>query len=348
MRVGIFGNAGVGKSTLFRALGSGSEESPVSARAAAGVCTIKVLDDRLDRLAAIYRPKKVTPISVTFVEIDPGDTALLPPEAVTSIKGADVLAVVLRGFSDDFHPAPAGGLNPVKEFRAIESDLVVSDYLVAQKRIERMTKEARRDAEWTILHKAVESLEREIPLRQVPLTAEESRVLAGFRFLSQIPILLVLNVAEADLSAELFPELAAGASSRGASLIRLSARIEEEISQLSPKEQEVFLAEMGIARPARDRLVRCAFQAMDFVCFMTVGEEEVRAWNVRRGTIALHAAGKVHSDMEKGFIRAEVIPCEDFFRCGSMAKAKTEGKLRLEGKEYVLQEGDIMHVRFNV
>jgi GTP-binding protein YchF len=347
MRVGIFGNAGVGKSTLFRALGGGSEESPVSARAA-GVCTIKVLDDRLDRLAAIFRPKKVTPISVTFVEIDPGDTALLSPEAVTGIKGTDVLAVVLRGFSDDFHPAPAEGLNPVKEFRAIESDLVISDYLVAQKRIERMTKEARRDAEWTILHKAVESLEREVPLRQISPTAEEGRVLAGFRFLSQIPILAVLNVAEADLSAESFPELAAAASSRGASLIRLSARIEEEISQLSSKEQEVFLAEMGIARPAWDRLVRGAFQAMDFVCFMTVGGDEVRAWNVRRGTIALHAAGKIHSDMEKGFIRAEVIPCDDFFRCGSMAKAKTEGKLRLEGKEYVLQEGDIMHVRFNV
>ena len=347
MRVGIFGNAGVGKSTLFRALGGGSEESPVSARAA-GVCTIKVADDRLDRLAAIYRPKKVTPISITFVEIDPGETALLSPEAVIRIKGVDVLAVVLRGFSDDFHPAPAGGLNPVKEFRAVDSDLVLSDYLVAQKRIERMTKEARRDAEWTILHKAVESLEREIPLRQIPLTAEESRVLAGFRFLSQIPILLVLNVAEADLSAESFPELAAAASSRGASLIRLSARIEEEISQLSPEEQEVFLAEMGIARPAWDRLVRGAFQVMDFVCFMTVAGDEVRAWNVRRGTIALHAAGKIHSDMEKGFIRAEVIPCEDFFRYGSMAKAKTEGKLRLEGKEYVLQDGDIMHVRFNV
>src|SRR4030067_20631 len=146
VRVGIFGNAGVGKSTLFRALGGGSEESPVSARAA-GVCTIKILDDRLDRLAAIYRPKKVTPISVTFVEIDPGDTALLSPAAVGSIKGADVLAVVLRGFSDDFHPAPAGGLTPVKEFRAIESDLVVSDYLVAQKRIERVTEEGRREAE---------------------------------------------------------------------------------------------------------------------------------------------------------------------------------------------------------
>ena len=347
MRVGIFGNAGVGKSTLFRALGGGPGDSPVSARGA-GVCTIKVPDDRLDRLAAIYRPKKVTPISITFVEIDPGDTVLLPPETMSKIKGVEVLALVLRGFSDDFHPAPAGGLTPVKEFRAVESELVVSDYVVAQKRIERMTKEARRDTEWTALRKAVEALEREIPLRQLPLTGEEARVLAGFRFLSQIPLLLVLNVSEGNLSAESFPELEKAASSRGASLIRLSAGIEEEISRLSPEEQAVFLAEMGIPRPARDQLVRGAFEAMDTICFMTVSEDEVRAWNVRRGTIAVHAAGKVHSDMEKGFIRAEVIPCEDFFRCGSMAKAKTEAKLRLEGKEYVVQDGDILYVRFNV
>ena len=347
MKVGVFGNEGVGKSTLFRALGGGQEESSGSSRGQ-GVCTIKVPDDRLHRLAAIFRAKKVIPISITFVEIDPGDTALLPPDTLTRIKGVDILTVVLRGFSDDFHPAPQGGLDPVKEFRQIESELVVSDYLVAQKRIERMTKEARRDAEWTVLHKAVDSLEKEIPLRQFPLSAEENRVIAGFRFASQIPLLLVLNVAEGDLSAEGYPELGEAAFSRGIPLIRLSARIEEEISLLSPEDQAVFLEEMGIRHPAREQLLRGAFEAMDFICFMTMNDEEVRAWTVRRGTVALHAAGKIHSDMEKGFIRAEVIPCEDFLRCGSMAKAKTEGILRLEGKEYVVQDGDIMQIRFNL
>jgi GTP-binding protein YchF len=312
------------------------------------VCTIKVPDDRLHRLAAVFRPKKVTPISITFVEIDPGDTALLPPDTLTKVKGVDILTVVLRGFSDDFHPAPPGGLDPVKEFRQIESELVVSDYLVAQKRIERMTKEARRDTEWTVLHKAVDALEKEIPLRQFLLSAEENRVIAGFRFASQIPLLLVLNVAEGDISAEGYPELGEAAFSRGIPLIRLSARIEEEISLLSPEDQTVFLQEMGIHRPAREQLIRGAFEAMDFICFMTMNDEEVRAWTVRRGTVALHAAGKIHSDLEKGFIRAEVIPCDDFLRCGSMAKAKTEGKLRLEGKEYVVQDGDIMQIRFNL
>jgi ribosome-binding ATPase len=347
VRVGIFGNEGVGKTTLFRALGGGSKESPSSAPTA-GVCTIKVPDDRVDRLAAIYHPRKTTPIAITCVEIDPGGATLLPPETLARIRDVEVLALVLRGFSDDFHPAPPGGVDPAAEFRAVDSELVVSDYLVAQKRIERMTKEGRRDLEWDALHKAVEALERGIPLRQLSLTAEEIRVLSGFRFVSQIPLLLVLNVAEADLSAEAFPDLGKEASSRHVTLIRLSARIEEEISRLSAEEQSVFLKEMGILQGARDQFVRGAFEAMDFICFMTVGEDEVRAWNVRRGTIAVHAAGKIHSDMEKGFIRAEVIPCEEFLRCGSMAKAKTEGKLRLEGKKYPVQDGDIIQIRFNV
>ncbi len=347
MKIGVFGNEGVGKSTLFRALKEGQGESAGASRGQ-GVCTVKMPDDRLHRVAAVIGSRKVIPISITFVEIDPGEAALLPPDTLTKIRGADVLAVVLRGFSDDFHPAPAGGLDPVKEFRHLESELIVSDYLVAQKRIERMTKEARRDAEWTVLHKAVAVLEKEIPLRQLTLSAEENRVVAGFRFASQLPILLVLNVAEKDLSADGYPELGEAASSRGIPLIRLSARIEEEIAALSPEDQDVFLAEMGIRSPARERLLRGAFEAMDFICFMTMNDEEVRAWAVRRGTVALHAAGKIHSDMEKGFIRAEVIPCEEFLRCGSMAKAKTGGKLRLEGKEYVVQDGDIVQIRFNV
>jgi ribosome-binding ATPase YchF (GTP1/OBG family) len=158
----------------------------------------------------------------------------------------------------------------------------------------------------------------------------------------------VLNVGEGDLGAETYPELNSIAGERGIPLLRLSAKIEEEISQLSVSEQADFLKELGIVRGARDQLVRGAFDAMDHICFLTVGEDEVRAWNVPRGVTALTAAGRIHSDLEKGFIRAEVIGVEDFLRCGTMAKAKTEGKLRLEGKEYIVRDGDIFHVRFNV
>ncbi len=346
MRVGIFGNTGAGKSALFRALAGAGEATAKGL--SSGVCTIRVPDDRVDRLSDVFRPKKTTYISLTFEDIDTKEGELLPPDALAKIKGVDVLAIVLRGFSDDFHPAPPGGLDPVREFRAIESGLTLSDYLIAQKRIERMTKEARRDAEWTTLQKAVASLEREVPLRTLAFSGEGARVLAGFRFVSRTPLLLVLNVGENDLAAEPYPEMNGVCVDRGIPLIRLSAKVEEEISQLSPSEQADFLREMGISQSARDRLVRGAFDALDNICFMTVGEDEVRAWNIRRGTTALAAAGKVHSDMGKGFIRAEVIGCEDFFRCGSMAKAKSEGMLRLEGKEYVVRDGDILHVRFNI
>lgn len=347
MRVGIFGNAGAGKSTLFRALSGGGEPSGGTGKQGA-VCTIKVPDDRVDRLAAVFRPRKITHISIVFTEIDPGEKALLPPETLILLKQIDVLALLVRGYADDFHPAPPEGLNPLKEFRSIESELVLSDYMVAQKRIERMTKEGRRGAEWSILNRVTESLENGVPVRELPLTDEEQRILSGFRFLSGLPQILVLNIGEEAIRGDPFPELAEAASSREIPMVRLCAKVEEEISKLSSGEQAEFFREMGIARSARDQLIRGAFEAMRYICFLTVGEEEVRAWNIRKGTNAHAAAGKIHTDFARGFIRAEVIGCEEFFRFGSMANAKAEGALRVEGKEYVVQDGEILHVRFNV
>jgi GTP-binding protein YchF len=344
--VGIFGKAGSGKSTLFRALSGEREGAPQGKNA--GVCAIKVPDERVDRLAEIFHPKKTTHVSIAFHDIDAGEPELLSTQALSALKGVEVLAIVLRGFADDYHPPPAGGLDPVAEFREIASSLVLSDYLVAQKRIERMTKEAKRDAEWTALHKAIEAFERDIPLRDVELAGEEDRAVSGFRFVSRIPLLLVLNVGEEALRGEPTPELSRAAADAKVPLIRLCAKVEEEIAQLSPAEQTEFLREMGTGQSARDRLVRGAFDAMQYISFLTVGEDEVRAWNIRRGSTAVAAAGRIHSDLEKGFIRAEVIPSEEFLRCGTMARAKTEGKLRLEGKEYVVKDGEIVHVRFNV
>jgi GTP-binding protein YchF len=344
--VGIFGNTGSGKSTLFRSL---SGAASVSAQGKnAGVCVVKVPDERVDRLAAVFRPKKVTHLSVAFHDIDAGETDLLPPQALAELRNVEALALVVRAFADDYHPAPSGGLDPVAEFRELSSAIVLSDYLVAQKRIERMTKEAKRDAEWTALHTAIGAFERELPLRNVERSAEEERALSGFRFVSRLPTILVLNVGEESVTGEAYPEAAKEAADAKVPLVRLCAKVEEEIAQLSPAEQADFLKEMGIARSARDQLVRGAFEATRYISFLTVGEDEVRAWNLREGSTALAAAGRVHSDLEKGFIRAEVISSDDFLRCGSMAKAKMEGKLRLEGKEYVVKDGEIVHVRFNV
>lgn len=345
MKVGIFGRAGSGKSTLFRALAGGSASS---GNRSAGICSIKVPDDRVERLGAVFPAAKTVHVILTFEDIDAGEDELLTTDVLAKIKGSDVLAIVLRGFSDDFHPAPPEGIDPFREFRAIENELTLSDYMIAQKRIERMTKEARRDIEWTTLHKAVTYLEKEEPLRRVDFSPEEIRVISGFRFASRLPVILVLNVGENDLFAETYPELTDAARERGLPLLRLSAKIEEEIAQLSSSEQADFLKEMGIAQGARDRLVRESFVAMDYICFLTIGDDEVRAWNIQRGSTALMAAGRIHSDLERGFIRAEVIGCEDFLKCGSMAKAKSEGKWRLEGKEYIVKDGEIVHIRFNV
>jgi GTP-binding protein YchF len=344
--VGIFGNTGSGKSTLFRSL-SGVAEGSAQGKSA-GVCAIKVPDERVDRMAEIFHPKKTTYISMAFHDIDAGETDPLSPQALTELRSVEVLALVARAFADDYHPAPPGGLNPAAEFRELSSAIVLSDYLVAQKRIERMTKEAKRDAEWAALHKAIAAFEQDIPLRNIDLSVEEERVLSGFRFVSRLPTLLILNVGEGEETAETYPDVTKEAEQAKVPLVRLCAKVEEEIAQLSPAEQADFLKEMGIARSARDQLVRGAFEATRYISFLTVGEDEVRAWNVREGSSAPTAAGKIHSDLEKGFIRAEVISSDDFLRCGSMAKAKTEGKLRLEGKEYVVKDGDIVHVRFNV
>jgi GTP-binding protein YchF len=343
MKVGIFGKAGVGKSSLFRSLAGGE-----GAGKSAGICTIKVPDERVDRMAELFNPKKITHVAITFEEIDPGEHELIGTDTATKIKGVEVLAIVVRGFVDDFHPVPEDGLDPVRDFHAIQEDLITADYLVAQKRIERMNKEKKHDAEWAALGKAVAALEAGTPIRKVEFSADEARLLSGFRFLSQPPLLLVLNVGEGDVGVDVFPELDRAAAEAGAELFRLSAKIEEEIAQLSPEEQADFLKELGIPVSARDRLVKGAFDAMRYICFLTVGEDEVRAWNVRRGATAVAAAGRIHSDLEKGFIRAEVVAYDDLLHCRTFAKAKTDGKFRLEGKEYVVRDGDIMHVRFNV
>ena len=259
------------------------------------------------------------------------------------MREVDALCQVVRAFSGG-----ADAADPMREIRELELEMILADLEPVERRIERLKKEKATPREVDLLGKIKAHLESEQPLRQLALAADEWAMFSGFRFLSLKPLLLVLNVDESSVAAPPPDQAVTWAKTRGLGLVVLSAQVEQDIAQMSPDEQREFLTALGLDRPARDRFVQAAFALLDLISFLTVGEDEVRAWPIRRGTIAHRAAGKVHSDIERGFIRAEVTKHEDLLALGSEAKCREVGKLRLEGKEYVVHDGDVIHFRFAV
>jgi GTP-binding protein YchF len=345
VKVGLAGFRGAGKSTVFRALtglaSAGGERRPQ-------IGTIKVPDPRVDRLAAIYRPRKTTYAEVTFVDFPPPrDTqrrTVLDAEAVAALRDADALVEVVRGFPD----ASGAPARPLEDIDAFETELVLADLAQVEKRLERMRKEKGHEREQGLFERLRVALEAGRALRTLGLAPEEQTALAGFAFLSLRPLLIVLNVAEDAAAAPLPEAVAARAAAVGAQALALSAKVEAEVAELDPADRPAFLADLGLAESARDRFIRASYALLDLISFLTAGEDECRAWPVRRGTVARKAAGRIHSDIERGFIRAEVIAYEDFVALGSEARCREAGKLRLEGKDYVIQDGDIVHFRFAV
>src|SRR5437870_9831373 len=228
------------------------------------------------------------------------------------------------------------------------AELVLADLAVVEKRLERVKKEKGHERERALLERLVPALEAGTPLRTVALAPEERSQLAGFAFLSLRPLLVVLNVPEGEAAAPVPADLGARAAAAGAEAMSLSAQLEAEIAELEPGDRAVFLKDLGLTEGARARFIRASYALLDLISFLTAGEDECRAWPIRRGTTAVKAAGKVHSDIERGFIRAEVIAYDEFMRLGSEARCREAGKLRLEGKDYVVQDGDIVHFRFAV
>jgi len=345
MKVGLTGFPGVGKTTVFHAL------TGLHAAAGAGVNlgAIKVPDARVDRLTEIHRPRKTTYAEVTFVDFPPARAAgerrtVLDQATVAQLRDADALVAVVRGFPD-LAGAPAA---PVTELDAFSGELVLADLAVIEKRLERVRKERGHERERALLERLVPALEAGRSLRTLELAAEERTQVAGFAFLSLRPLLVVLNVPEADAAAPIPADVAARAQAEGAEAMTLSARLEAEIAELEAADRDAFLADVGLRESARARFIRASYGLLDLISFLTAGEDECRAWPIRRGTRGLKAAGKIHSDIERGFIRAEVVAYDDFIRLGSEAKCREAGKLRLEGKEYVVQDGDIIHFRFAV
>ncbi len=345
MKVGLTGFSGAGKTTVFSAL-TGLRPEPADRRAQIG--TIKVPDPRVDFLAGVYTPGKTTYAEVTFVDFPPArdaqKRAVLDQEMVTALRDADALVEVVRGFPDLAGAAP----RPRADVEAFDGELVLADLGQVEKRLERVKKEKGKEREVALLARLQAHLEAGTPLRTMGLTPDERTELAGFAFLSLRPLLVVLNVPEADAAAPLPPEIAEAARVAGGEAMALSARVEAEVAELDPADRAAFLADLGLAESARDRFIRASYALLDLVSFLTSGEDECRAWPIRRGTPARKAAGRVHSDIERGFIRAEVMAYEDFVRHPSEAKCREAGKLRLEGKDYVVQDGDIVHFRFAV
>lgn len=351
MKIGLVGFPGSGKTTVFNALTGLSAETGFGARGGkTNLGVVKVPDERVDALAKLFGPKKKTYAEVTFSDVAAGaagggSTRGLDRAVLGAMREVDALCQVVRAFND---PGRPDGPAPLRELADLEAEMILADLELVEKRLERLKKEKGKPREEAALAQIKARLDAEKPLRGLDLPEEDWALFSGFRFLTQKPLLCVLNVDEDRVTTPPTDEIVAYTRERGLGLVVLSAKVEQDIAQMSPDEQKEFVAALGLAEPARDRFVKAAFRLLDLVSFLTAGADECRAWPVKRGTTAQKAAGKVHSDIERGFIRAEVIRIEDLLALGSEARCREAGKLRLEGKEYVVQDGDVMHFRFNV
>ena len=344
MRIGLVGVPGCGKSTVFGALtGLAVETGYAARRDRANLGVVKVPDARVDALARLFEPKKTTYAEIVFTDVA-GAAEGIDRATLNAMRPLDALCQVVRGFPDAAGAAP----DPVREIADLETETILADLELVEARIARLTKDRSQPRELELLQRIQVGLEGGAPLRGIELAAEERRSLAGYALLTQKPLLLVLNVGEAEILAPPPEPVVAAAKSRGIGLVVLSAPVEMDVAQLPEAEQPDFVASLGLEEPARHRFIRAAFDLIDLISMLTSGPDECRAWPVPRGTLAPRAAGKIHSDIERGFIRAEVIHWRDLVELGSEARCREAGKLRVEGKDYVIQDGDVVHFRFNV
>ncbi len=352
MRVGIIGLARSGKTTIFNSLtGSHAEVGTFGSREA-NIAVIKVPDPRIDRLAEIYKPKKKTYAEIEFVDIAPAEGQdphkTLDPTALNLLKNVEALVHVVRAFHSETSPHPLDTVDPVRDVRLLEEELQITDLIIVEKRLERLEKEHRHDKEYELMKRCREHLESGKSLRSMPLDPQEEMALRGFTFLSQKPLMLAGNYDENRIGSEDPAGLNSIANELGLPHIDLCGAMEMEVVQLPEEERQAFRDELGLGEESRNLFIRTAYELLGLISFLTAGEPEVRAWTIRRGTRAVDAAGVIHSDIQRGFIRAETVAYADFIEAGSMAKAKEKGKVRLEGKDYIVQDGDILLFRFNV
>jgi len=359
MLAGIVGLPQAGKTTLFSILTGFVTEQGTSAREIhRGIA--KLTDHRLTALAEVYKARKIVQATVEYIDIpgvpirDGGTPEPYPPAYLTALKGVTMLVLVVRGFNNPSIPHPFGSVNPAKDLQHAELEFIFNDLSVIERRLEKLAKgrdaESRKEAE--ILTFCKESLENEIPLRNLTFNEDQEKIIRGFSFLSHKPLLVVLNVSAEDVPTageQLMSLQNVNAQSNLIEWVTVCAEIEAEIAALDPEERIPFLNDLGFTLPTLDRVVSATFRLLGMITFLTAGEKETRAWPVAAGATAVQAARVIHEDLARGFIRAEVCWWEDLVRVkGSEAQLRKEGKMRLEGKEYIVKDGDTLNIRFNV
>lgn len=359
MKICIVGLPQSGKSSLFSALTGASTETAAS-KGADPIAVVRVPDPRLEKLAAIFEPKKKTAAAIEFVELqgistgDPKQTTF-SEQFLGKLRTADALLAVVRSFRDPSVPHPLDTIDPRRDLAALETEFLLSDLAIVESRIDRLRKQIaakksdRDGRELAALETCKAALDSETPLRRLDLTEDEETLLRGFRFLTRKPLIAVVNLDEDEIRRE--AEILApfvDRTSEARSAVGLCARLESEIRQLPDQDAPQFRSDFGIGSSALDRLIATAYRMMGLISFFTVGGDEVKAWTVSDGTVATRAAGVIHSDIERGFIRAEVVSYEHFVAHGDIAGCRTDGTLRLEGKAYPVRDGDIINFRFAV
>ncbi len=358
MKTGIIGLPQVGKTSLFKILTKAQTEGRgYSNPKEVHLGVARVPDERLEKLAALYQPKKTVFATVEYADVGAiGQEALKEASLLASLRNVDALIHVLRAFDNPSVPL-VGPIDPLKEIQNVEFDLMLNDLTQIEKRMERLEKDLKKmrspelEAEHALLMRAKPHLEAEQPLRAMEMTADEKKLIRGFMFLSQKPVLYVLNISESttlgvDLEAAVEKyRLAQIASRPGTGATAICGKVEAELAEMSDEEAEEFLSSYGLGESGLRRLIRKSYELLGLIAFFTVGEDECRAWTIPVNSRAQQAAGAIHSDLEKHFIRAETIHWDTLLAAGSEAAARSQGTLRLEGKDYIVQDGDVMHIR---
>jgi ribosome-binding ATPase len=354
MRLGIIGLPQSGKTTVFNALTRGHQPLTTSGgRFDVHTGVVDVPDRRVDRLSELFNPKKTIYAKVTYADIAglEGSQSAISGQLLNLITQMDGLLHVVRCFEDVNVAHPTGSVNPLRDISTMDTELLINDMIAVERKLERLADERKKgggrersviDREGVLFERFKDALSREIPLREIDLTVEDEKTLAGFGFLTRKPLLVLLNLYEGqEMPAVEYPHT-------HSNLVALQGKLEMEIAQLPLEDVDLFMSEYGISELGLARVISLSYDLLGLISFFTVGADEVRAWTIQRGSTAFEAAGEIHSDLQKGFIRAEVIPYDELISLGGLNEAKAKGRLRLEGKEYVVHDGEIVHIRFNV